>query len=512
MTRRPQADFGNLENEEDYMAQTFDVREMTIRDLQDAYRDRTVSAREVVTAYLDRIESIDRNGPELNSVVAISPRALEDAERLDRDFADTGTLSGPLHGVPVLIKDQIEVGGMPTSYGSAIAADYVPEADSKVVADLRAAGAIILGTTTMPDFATSWFSTSSRSGVTKNPYDPTRDPGGSSSGSAAAIAANLAAVGIGGDTGGSIRLPSSFCNVVGVRVTPGMISRTGMSSLVTPQDTPGPITRTVEDAARLLDVLVGFDPDDPYTAVTRIAQHQGSFTDGLGESTMSGKRVGVLREAFGDSSDPDGARVNEVLADALDKIREAGGETVDVQISDLMHLVGFTSLYNTRSRADMDAFFKTRPGSGVEGMREVVASERFHPKLDLLIGIGESSSDPKADPEYLERVLVQQEFQRQVLGLLADLDLDAIVFPDVKLPAPTHEDVLSDKWTCLTYPTNTVIASQLHFPAITVPAGFTDNGLPVGLEIMSAPYDEKRLLLLAGALEKALAARRQPQL
>ena len=494
------------------MSETFDVREATIKQVQDAYRARTLTVREVVQAYLDRIESIDRSGAELNSVVSLSPRALDDADALDRVFTESGEFTGSLHGVPVLVKDQIEVGGMPTSYGSEIAATFVPAKDSTAVAELRRAGAVVLGTTTMPDFATSWFSTSSRSGVTKNPYDLSRDPGGSSSGSAAAIAANLALVGIGGDTGGSIRLPASFCNLVGMRVTPGLISRVGMSSLVLPQDTPGPITRTVEDAARLLDVLVGFDPEDPYTSVNHIAAHSGSFTDGLAESTVAGKRIGVLREAFGDENDPDGARVNAVIEDALDKINAAGGETVDVHIDDLMHLVGFTSLYNTRSHADMDAFFATRPESGVTSMSDVVASDRFHPKLDLLIGIAESSPNPKDDPEYLDRILVQQEFQRAVVSMLAERGLDAIVFPDVKLPAPTHNDVFSDKWTCLTYPTNTVIASQLHFPAITVPAGFTDNGLPVGLEIMSGPYDEKRLMLVAAAIEKATDARRAPEL
>lgn len=494
------------------MASNFELEEVTISELQKAYLEKKISVREVVQAYLDRIDALDRNGPKLNSVIEISPRALEDADKLDEQFLKTGSLVGPLHGVTVLVKDQVEVGGMPTSYGSEIAAKFVPEKDSTAVAKLRAAGAVILGTTTMPDFATSWFSTSSRSGVTKNPYDLSRDPGGSSSGSAAAIAANLATVGIGGDTGGSIRLPASFCNLVGLRVTPGLISRAGMSSLVVPQDTPGPMTRTVEDAARVLDAVVGFDSEDEFTAVNRIARHEGSFTEGLRESTMAGKRVGVLREAFADGDDPDGARVNVVMEDALAKIKASGGEVVDVKINDLMSLVGFTSLYYTRSQSDMNAFFATRPGSGVTTMKEVVASGRFHEKLDLLIGIAESFDDPHDDPEYLDRILSQQAFQREVVGMLAELGLDAIVFPDVKLPAPSHEDVFADRWTCLTYPTNTVIASQLHFPAITVPVGFTDNGLPVGMEIMSAPYDEKRLLLVAAAIEKATSARRAPNM
>lgn len=492
------------------MSKEFEIEELTIADVLSSYEGGSLTVRQVVEAYLDRIEGIDRSGPSLNSVVALSPRALKDADELDAQFKSTGKLAGPLHGVPVLVKDQVEVGEMTTSYGSEVAADYVPERDSTVVATLRNAGAVILGTTTMPDFATSWFSTSSRSGVTKNPYDLARDPGGSSSGSAASVAANLTLVAIGGDTGGSIRLPASFCNVVGVRVTPGMISRDGMSSLVIPQDTPGPMTRTVEDAARLLDVMVGWDPRDPFTAVNRLSRETGSFAEGLSKETMAGKRIGVLREAFPDVSDPDGKRVSDVLDQALAQLKSSGAELIDVEIQNLMHLVGFTSLYNTRSRADMDAFFASRAGTGVLGMREVVESGRYHEKLDLLEGIAATSANPADDPDYLDRILAQQAFQREVIGIMVEMNLDAIVFPDVKLPAPAHSDVFSDRWTCLTYPTNTVIASQLHFPAVTVPVGFTDNGLPVGLEIMSAPYDEHRLMRVAAGVEKATKARRKP--
>lgn len=494
------------------MPQPIEVVELTIDEVHERYRSRDVTVREVVDAYLERIERLDRSGPQLNAVVSISPSARDDADELDRRFAETGELTGPLHGVPVLVKDQIEVGGTPTSFGSTLAADYVPERDSTVVRRLREAGAVILGTTTMPDFATSWFSTSSRSGITKNPYDLQRDPGGSSSGSAAAVAANLALAGIGGDTGGSIRLPASFCNLVGVRVSPGLISRDGMSSLVVPQDTPGPMTRTVRDAARLLDVMVGFDEADEFTSVNRVARHEGSYLDGLDQARPAGLRLGVLREAFGDPGDADAARVNTVIDAALGQLEQAGAEIVDVAVDDLMTLVGFTSVYNTRSHADIDAFFASRPQAGVPGLTEVIASGDYHEKLDLLEGIAASSSEPSDDPDYLDRILSQQAFQREVLALLAANELDAIVFPDVKLPAPTHDDVFSDKWTCLTYPTNTVIASQLHFPAVTVPVGFTDNGLPVGLEVIGAPYDEPRILRVAAVVEHTTRARRAPEL
>jgi Asp-tRNA(Asn)/Glu-tRNA(Gln) amidotransferase A subunit family amidase len=488
------------------------IEEATIASIQEGYRSGAFTAREVVQAYLDRIEAVDRSGAALNSIITVSSSALAEADALDAALAASGELSGPLHGVPVVVKDQVETAGIITTFGSAASGDYLPTKDASAMARLKAAGAIILAKTTMPDFATSWFSTSSKSEITKNPYDLSRDPGGSSSGSAAAVAANLGLVGIGEDTGGSIRLPASFCNLVGVRVTPGLISRTGMSSLVVPQDTSGPMTRTVMDSAKLLDVLVGFDAADDYTSVGAIARHEGSYTDGLEGATLAGKRIGVLREAFADSSDPEGAAVNAVIEAALSKFEAAGAILVDVEIPRLMEMVGFTSVYFSRSLQDMNAFLAARPELGIAGIDALYEAGQYHPKLDLFEGIATGPKSMKDDPDYLDRIIAQGEFQRSVLSIVAEHQLDAIVFPDTKLPAPTHDDVYSDRWTCLTYPTNTVIASQLYFPAITVPAGFTANGLPVGIELMSVPYDESRLLKVARGVEVATAARRAPSL
>jgi len=487
------------------------VEEATIADVHARFREGSLTAVQLVEAYLERIETLDRTGPALNSVITVSTSALEEARALDEKLASSGDLVGPLHGVPVLVKDQIETADIVTTFGSAATDDYLPAEDAAAITRLKEAGAIILAKTTMPDFATSWFSTSSRSEVTKNPYDLSRDPGGSSSGSAAAVAANLGLVAVGEDTGGSIRLPASFCNLVGVRVTPGLISRTGMSSLVVPQDTSGPMTRTVEDAARMLDVMVGFDPADPYTAAVGIARRQESFVDALQRSTLEGKRIGVLREVFGLEDDPDGVAVNDALDPALAKLTEAGATLVDVEIADLMHFVGYTSLYFSRSLQDMNAFIAERPGLGVESITQLHADKKYHPKLDLFEGIATGPANLTEDPEFLDRTFAQGDFQRSVIGMMLELELDAIAFPDTRLPAPTHEDVYSDRWTCLTYPTNTVIASQLHFPAISVPAGFTANGLPVGLELMSVPYDEVRLMQLAHAVEQATHARRAPE-
>lgn len=488
------------------------LEDLTIGAVHEAYRSGEYTAEDLIAAYLARIESIDRSGPELNSLISVSDTAVDQAKRLDAALAETGELVGPLHGVPIVVKDQIETADLPTTFGSIASGDYVPERDATAIAKLREAGAIILGKTTLPDFATSWFSTSSRSGVTKNPYDLARDPGGSSSGTAAAVAANLSLVGVGEDTGGSIRLPASFCGLVGLRVTPGLISRAGMSSLVKPQDTAGPMTRTVEDAARLLDVMVGYDPADEYTAAAVVAGTGAPYVESTTDASLQGKRIGVLRQAFGDPSDPDGAHVNETIDRALATLAAGGAELVDIEVDDLDEQVGFTSLYTTRSQQDMNDFVRARPDLGIPSMRYLIEEGKYHEKLDLLEGIVAGPEEPTDDAQYVDRVLAQTAFQRQVLGIMAKHGLDAITFPDAKLPAPSRDDIFADRWTCLTYPTNTVIASQLLFPAITVPAGLTSDGLPVGIELMAPPYAERSLLAVAAAVEGTLQGRRAPQL
>ncbi|MGK3708813.1 amidase [Arthrobacter sp. IK3] len=494
------------------MALNRPLEELTINEVHQAYLSGEFTAEDLVEAYLERIEQIDRSGPELNSLISVSPHALERARELDTQLAEKGELSGPLHGVPIVVKDQIETADLPTTFGSIATGEFQPQEDATAIAKLRDAGAIILAKSTLPDFATSWFSTSSRSGTTKNPYDLSRDPGGSSSGTAAAVAANLSLVGIGEDTGGSIRLPASFCGLVGLRVTPGLISRAGMSPLVKPQDTAGPMTRTVEDAVRILDVMVGYDERDDYTSAAVIAEQGRPYADALKDADLRGRRIGVLRQAFGDDSDPDGAEVNKAIEAALIRLRDGGAELVDIEIENLDDQVGFTSLYTTRSQSDMNDFVQARPDAGVPSMRHLIETSQYHEKLDLLEAIVAGPEDPTEDSQYAARVLAQTAFQRQVISIMASNGLEAIAFPDAKLPAPSRDDIFADRWTCLTYPTNTVIASQLLFPAITIPAGQTSQGLPVGLELMGIPYGDRRLISLAAASEGVLQARTAPEL
>ena len=349
---------------------------------------------------------------------------------------------GPLFGLPIVIKDQIDTAGIPTAYGSSACKDYIPPRDATLVTKLREAGAVILAKTTMPDWATSWFSTSSLSGTTRHPTDPTRDPGGSSSGSGTAVGAGMALAAIGGDTGGSIRLPSSFCGLVGVRVTPGRISRDGMSSLVWTQDTPGPMCWCVEDAARLLDVLVGFDERDELTSVNALAvKRTGGFVDAIREPTLKGRRLGVLREVFGDVKG-----INEVMERTLKELEAEGVELVDVEIPGLEEFKSTTSVYILRSKSDINNFLSSKEGLKYLKVEELVEKGEYHHSLDLLSAIAKGPTDYMQSPHYAKALTAIQQLQRTVAGVFAKYELDAMIYPTCQLLAPKTKDVVDMRY------------------------------------------------------------------
>jgi amidase len=481
--------------------------ELTIARFHELLRSGGTTSAELTAWYLRRIEDLDRNGPSLNALVTVNAAALAEAERLDRHFADTGTLLGPLHGVPVVIKDQAETAGIPTAFGCSLFADYVPERDATVVTRLREAGAVVLGKTAMCDFAAGWFSFSSRTGFTRNPYDLQRETGGSSAGTAAAVAANLALVGVGEDTGGSIRLPASFTNLFGLRPTTGLVSRTGFSPLVHFQDTPGPMARTVADAAVVLDVIAGWDPQDEYTALAAGHEHTGSFATDLDAGPLSSYRVGVLEDAFGGG--PEHAQTNAVVRAAVERMRAEGVTVVDgLRLGDLPGWVAGTSLYTTQSKKDLATFLAARPAAPAGSWDEIAAAGAFHPLTDLVVDIVAGPDEPTDDPDYLPRRLRQEDLRRRLSAIMAAADVD--VLPTVQVPAPTREELAAKRWTALTFPTNTVLASQSSLPAASVPVGFTDGGLPVGLEVVGPVMSERRLLRFARAWERATGPRRAP--
>jgi amidase len=489
----------------------FRLEETTIGAIQSAYLDGSLTCVQLVQAYLDRIAAFDQTGPALNAFVKLNPAALEDAAALDTQLAKTGELVGPLHGIPVAVKDQAETKGIETRFGSVALSGYVPEQDATIVSKMKAAGAIILGKTAMPDFATSWFGYSSVNGETKNPYDLDRDPGGSSAGTGAAIAANLATVGIGEDTGGSIRLPSSFNNLVGIRVTPGLISRNGLSPLVVFQDTAGPMGRTVTDTAILLNSLVGYDLKDPYTTAFVIADHKGSYTQNLDPGGLNGARIGVLKEAFGSDSDPDCAQVNALVRAAIAQMQSAGAEIIEISLPNLMEFVVETSLYITHSRHDINAFLSSRPALAYASIDAIYRDGRYHKGLDLIDDIMTGPAHPEEDPTYYRKLAARDAFQRAVVTLMAQHNLISICFPPCQVLPPTREELRNGRWPVLGFPTNTLIAAQTWLPSICLPAGFTAAGVPVGIEMIVLPYHEPDLFRLGYAFEQATQRRRAPQ-
>lgn len=484
------------------------LEEITIQELIQAYVSRTVTVRAVVQEYLDRIEGIDQSGPTLNSVITTNPAALDRADELDAALQRTGEPVGPLHGVVVVLKDNIDTYDMDTTCGSEALLGHRPEHDAVVADRLRKAGAVIVAKTTLPDFATSWFSYSSVSGETKNPYRLDHDPGGSSSGSAAAVAANLAMAGLGTDCGGSVRLPASFCNLVGIRSTPGVTPRTGTSFLVEFQDTVGPLARTVEDAVAVFDVIAGYDAGDPFSVSATMCHPPASYLNGLGQARLEGARIGLVTNAMGDDTDPGCAEVNAVVRAAVTDMRAAGAEVVEVEIPSLDDFLVDTSQYIACSRHDIDLYLKSRPALENLRVAQIVENGQYHKDLDLLEAVVEGPEEPENDPEYTRRFVAREAFTRAILNVMAEHHLDALTYPATRVPAPSNQERAD--WTVLTFPTNTLIASQSLMPSIAVPAGFTGDGVPVGVEIVARPYDEATMFRLAAGYERQSGHRRKP--
>lgn len=490
----------------------FELEEATIGGIHRAFRAGKLSARELVNAYLKRIKRLDQQGPTINAVVTVDAKAHARAGALDDALASTGKLQGPLHGIPVLLKDNIDTADIPTSYGNVAFMNHHPARDATVVSRLKAAGAIILGKTTLPDFATSWWGYSSRSGETCNPYDLARDPGGSSAGTGAAIAANFATVGLGTDCGGSVRVPASHCNLVGIRSTPGVVSRTGSSPLVYFQDTVGPMARTVRDAVTVFDAIAGYDPDDSLSVNYTISRPPKRYTEALDRDGLKGARLGLVTNALGSDRDPYAEPVNGLVREAVVSMAAVGTTIVEVQIPDLALHLRDTSMYLNCSRHDLDGFLAGQRDAPVRSIRHLHETRQYHPMLDLFEACLNGPELPEYDPLYFRRLAARELFQRQIVNLMAGLRLDALIFPDVQIVPPLREQLNTRVWTTLTYPTNTLIASQAWLPAITVPAGFAHDHLPVGLEFMGKPYDEATIFRLAFAFEQLTQHRRAPTL
>jgi Asp-tRNA(Asn)/Glu-tRNA(Gln) amidotransferase A subunit family amidase len=485
------------------------LTEVTITDIHNALFTGALSVRELVTAHRERIEAFDQAGPALNAMVSLNDDALREADELDAALRSASP-RGALFGVPVLVKDNLVTAGMPTSFGSDVFRDYRAEEDAATVARLVAAGAVVLGKTTLPDWASAWFAYSSRSGWTKNPHALERSAGGSSCGTAAGVAAGYAPVGLGTDTGSSIRLPSSFCNLVGVRPTPGLISRSGCSPIVGMQDTVGPLGRTVSDVCRVFDVLVGYDPADPLSHRGSLARRRRSSLDALRLDALRGARLGVLRSAFGaESAHTRG--VNQVMGRAISQCAAGGATVVDVEVPRLDELIEATFVYRFSARHELNQWLAQQPGVPMSRIEDIVAVSGHDRRIPLLSHIADGPDDPESMVEFRHALAARESLLSRLVQVLEEQELDALVFPTAQAAPPLLADVLSPDWNTVDgYLSPSVIASAAGMPAMSIPAGFTADGLPVGMEILARPFDEATLFRLGYGFEQLGSQHRSP--
>src|SRR5216684_3004734 len=478
------------------------IEEATIDELQGAMSAGELTSHALVQHYLDRIALYDKQGPKLNAFLLVNPRALHEAHRLHQERASKGP-RGPLHGIAVVLKDNMNTADLPTTGGSVAFAGAQPQADAFVVSKLRQAGAVILGKTNLHELARAGTTVSSLGGQTLNPYDLTRTPGGSSGGTAVAVATNMASVGLGSDTVNSIRSPASACDLVGLRPTRGLVSRSGIIPAALTQDMAGPIARWVADAAAVLEVIEGFDPRDETTESLR-GKEVIRYAASLDKNGLRGARIGVLRSFFGQKAEH--AEVNRVVDAALARMRELGAEPVELSAPlDVDQLINTMDVQKWESKTQIDAWLRDLgPGApAIHTFDAWVASGKFDKTLEKGLLAAKPYDHPEQDPEYRERIGPRKAaLVRQLQALLDDNKLEAILYPHQKrLVVPIGESQ-TDR--------NGFLASITGFPAIVVPAGFSSGGVPIGVELLGRPFAEPTLIKLAYAYEQGTQNRRPP--
>jgi amidase len=492
----------------------FHLLEATIGDVQAELKSGRLTCRALVDFYLNRIEAYDKNVPQLNAVQTVNPHARSEAERLDAALRSSGPV-GPMHCVPILLKDEVETSDMPTTYGSLVFKDFVPKRDATIVTKLKQAGAVIVGKTNMGEFASRYVG--SAFGVTRNPYDPRRNPSGSSGGTGAGIAANYATVGIGEDTGGSIRGPASVASLVGLRPSVPLVSRFGMMPANPSQDTLGPIARTVKDAAILLDAIAGYDPNDSVTAYN-VGQIPPTYTASLKTDGLQGARLGIIREPMDPKADPtseDYKKVRTVIDKAIADLTRLGAEIVDpVTIPDLKARVKRMYVDNVfETEQATNKYLAEHTNAPVKTLREILMSGKVVPwRAGLLYETVGRSTD---QPGYLQVLAAREETRQLVLKIMADNRLDALVYATFDhQPTLIAPDVLTNLDTKdkdeYARGNNRYLSPSLAFPALTVPAGFTTDELPVGIEFMGRIFSEPTLFKLGYAYEQGTRNRKAP--
>jgi Asp-tRNA(Asn)/Glu-tRNA(Gln) amidotransferase A subunit family amidase len=492
----------------------FDIVEASISDIQNALAAGQTTSEELVKAYLKRIEEIDNSGPAINSLITVNPKAIETAIELDQERKKQGP-RGPLHGIPIILKDNFNTHDMPTTGGSASLKDFTPSSDAFVVKKLREAGAIILAKANMDEWAHGGApggGYSSINGQTLNPYKLTRGPGGSSSGTGAAIAANLGVAGLGTDTNGSIRGPVSNNALVGIKPTLGLTSRSGIIPFSLTFDVGGPMTRSVADAAIVLSVIAGVDADDPAT-YRSIGKAEKDYTKFLQKDGLKGARIGVLRNYFGANADVDAA-VNKAIGD----MQKQGATIVDSLYIPQELIDASGKIYSTISDLEfkwhLREYFAKQTTSPFKSLAEIILDAQVskvpvHPSVmkRLLDAEVRAGLD---DPYYLSTLQYgPQAFRNAIDEILRANNLDALVFPTSACTAAPYDK--DDSYQCGSAPGSSNLASISGYPSVSVPAGFASDGLPVSVSFLAGAFSEPTLIKLAYSYEQATHHRKPPQ-
>jgi amidase len=484
----------------------FGFQEATVASIHAALAAGQLTCTQLTRLYLDRIAAYDRQGPALHALITVNPKAMEIAVEMDRSYRASPASAGALHCIPVILKDNYNTFDMPTSGGNVGLKTSMPPTDAFTVARIRKAGALILAKANMSEFARGGMSNSSLGGQVHNPYDLDRTPGGSSGGTGAAIAANFAVLGTGSDTGQSIRSPASANNLVGIRPTRGLVSRAGVIPNSLTQDEVGPITRTVTDAALLLDVMAGYDPADPITAFGN-GRIPASYTHLLSKDALKGARIGVMSNMFGTAERH--GQVNQVMEGVIARMAGLGATIVrfDLPEYDTLAPIVATSLFEAHTV--MDRYFATLgPNAPIKSFAQVVAAKTSAVQKTLEAEL--AVVDGMNSQAYKDRTLNRDKLRLAVAKKMADLNLDAILYPlqQILVAPVTVEEQLERNGT---------LSNGTGFPAVTFPGGFSAPtasaplGVPVGADLLGLDYTEAKLLSYAYAFEQASGLRRLPK-
>jgi Asp-tRNA(Asn)/Glu-tRNA(Gln) amidotransferase A subunit family amidase len=487
----------------------FDVTEASIAQIHAAMTAKRLTCRALVAAYQARIAAHDKQGAALNAITQMNDAALTEADALDRRFA-SGGLTGPLHCIPMIVKDNFETIGLQSAAGSLALQGFVSDRDAFQVARIKAAGAIVLAKSNMAEWAFSPLETvnSLLPGYPRTPYAPDRVTAGSSGGTAAAVAASFGAVGLGSDTGNSIRGPSAHQALVGIRSTMGLTSRAGVVPLNLLADIAGPMARSVADAVAVFQVVVGEDPDDPVTAASR-GRAIPVYADSLKPGGLKGARIGVLRQAYERGGvDPD---VTAVFTAALAALERAGATIVDPAAIDL------TNVRRTQGggscggfKYDITQWFARHAGkTPVSSLAEVIKSRKFHPSIQSRLESAERSTPAEpGSPACVAETEYRRAYGAAVTAHMDELNRDAYVYPTWSYPPRLIGDLNTPAGD-----NSQVFSPTSGFPSISVPMGYTrDNRLPAGITFFGRAWDEATLIRLAFGYEQATKHRRAPVL